>query len=201
MQPVTAHIEDPTPSHPDVTALRLRRGSRDLTWSEVLGGLQTDSQLRQALSTVLAESSLEAFFWETVPVSRGSRDQTFRSVLVPAPSLARVPVDSYSFAGPLAGATSPDVRTFPNLGRDAQLVVPAPATDPATHSHLAVFLRNAPSAQVHRLWQAVGSAVDQWLSTSIEPVWVSTSGAGVAWLHVRLDRRPKYIMYAPFRRL
>ena len=34
---------------------------------------------------------------------------------------------------------------------------------------------------------------------SDRPLWLSTSGAGVAWLHVRLDDRPKYIQHAPYR--
>jgi hypothetical protein len=31
------------------------------------------------------------------------------------------------------------------------------------------------------------------------PEWLSTAGAGVSWLHVRLDDRPKYYGYAPYR--
>ena len=31
------------------------------------------------------------------------------------------------------------------------------------------------------------------------PVWLSTAGGGVAWLHVRLDDRPKYYSYAPYK--
>jgi len=30
-------------------------------------------------------------------------------------------------------------------------------------------------------------------------VWLSTAGAGVPWLHVRLDDRPKYYHYGPYR--
>jgi len=29
--------------------------------------------------------------------------------------------------------------------------------------------------------------------------WLSTSGLGIAWLHVRLDERPKYYTHAPYR--
>ena len=32
-----------------------------------------------------------------------------------------------------------------------------------------------------------------------EPIWFSTSGSGVAWLHFRLDSRPKYYTYKPFK--
>ena len=31
------------------------------------------------------------------------------------------------------------------------------------------------------------------------PTWVSTEGSGVAWLHARLDARPKYYHHAPYR--
>jgi hypothetical protein len=36
---------------------------------------------------------------------------------------------------------------------------------------------------------------------SAKPVWLSTAGGGVAWLHVRLDDRPKYYAHAPYRRV
>ncbi len=32
-----------------------------------------------------------------------------------------------------------------------------------------------------------------------KPVWLSTAGAGVSWLHVRLDDKPKYYGHAPYR--
>ena len=32
-----------------------------------------------------------------------------------------------------------------------------------------------------------------------DPIWFSTSGSGVAWLHFRLDSRPKYYTYKPFK--
>ncbi len=34
---------------------------------------------------------------------------------------------------------------------------------------------------------------------SDRPIWLSTAGGGVAWLHVRLDSTPKYYGYAPYR--
>ncbi len=34
---------------------------------------------------------------------------------------------------------------------------------------------------------------------SDKPVWLSTAGGGVPWLHVRLDNRPKYYSYRPYR--
>jgi len=34
---------------------------------------------------------------------------------------------------------------------------------------------------------------------SSRPVWLSTAGGGVSWLHVRLDDRPKYYHHAAYR--
>jgi hypothetical protein len=47
----------------------------------------------------------------------------------------------------------------PNLGRTAQLVVPRELVAPRVYAHLLSFLRNAPAAQVHALWQCVAETV------------------------------------------
>ena len=52
--------------------------------------------------------------------------------------------------------------------------------------------------QQHALWQSVGEAMARRVGA--KPVWLSTAGAGVSWLHVRLDDRPKYYGYVPYMR-
>ncbi len=83
------------------------------------------------------------------------------------------------------------------LGRDAILVVPCSEAPPEAYGHLAAFSRDAPAEQQHAFWKLVGESVASRLST--KPVWLSTAGAGVSWLHVRLDDRPKYYGHAPYR--
>jgi hypothetical protein len=119
-------------------------------------------------------------------------------VLIEAPALAAVPPDAETFAGHFGAGDG--VVTFPNLGGDALLVVPEPAADGAAdaYPHLAAFLRRGPARQVRALWRATAAAVLDRLDDS--PLWLSTSGTGVAWLHVRLDRRPKYYQHGPYRR-
>ena len=121
------------------------------------------------------------------------------SMLARAPALADARADVSPFAVPLVGARAPVVRAFRNLGGDATLVVPAPSEDPRGYPHLAAFLRAAPRAQAHALWQTVGGAVETWLLTRGRTVWVSTAGLGVSWLHVRLDTRPKYVKWPAYR--
>ena len=69
---------------------------------------------------------------------------------------------------------------------------------PSVFAHLAAFVRGAPAQQRHVLWQRVADAMMRRLSG--QPVWLSTAGAGVSWLHVRLDDRPKYYSFSEYRR-
>ena len=70
-------------------------------------------------------------------------------------------------------------------------------------AHFASFLRGGSREQTHELLRAVGAAVDARMSEvddGARPLWVSTSGSGVSWLHVRLDERPKYYTFQPYAR-
>ena len=49
------------------------------------------------------------------------------------------------------------------------------------------------------VWAEAGRAITRWRNERGDPVWFSTSGLGVTWVHLRLDERPKYITYAPYR--
>jgi len=58
-------------------------------------------------------------------------------------------------------------------------------------------VRNAPAPQVHALLQRL--AREALARLSDRPLWISTAGMGVYWLHVRLDSRPKYYRHAPYK--
>ena len=89
------------------------------------------------------------------------------------------------------------VVAFDNLGGDATLVVPCPLASPDAYAHLAAFVRKAPAPQVHALFRRV--AEESLARLSARPLWLSTAGMGVYWLHVRLDARPKYYRHAPYK--
>jgi len=174
-------------------------GEAALSWAEVMAGLVTDAALRTALTEAILGVPFAAVYWEARPVAVGDREEAFECVVLDAPGLARERADLRPFAQPLGGARAPEVRAFANLSGDAELVVPAPGDDAGGYPHLAAFLRRAPAEQVHALWTEVGHAVTRWLATRGSRVWVSTAGLGVAWLHVRLDSRPKYVKWAAYR--
>jgi len=94
------------------------------------------------------------------------------------------------------------VVSFPNLRGDAIMIVPAQAEKVAedAYPHLAAFVRKGPEEQKDNLWRKLGESLTSRLDeVQRKPVWVSTHGGGVSWLHIRLDSRPKYYTYTPFK--
>ncbi len=171
----------------------LTAGSRvgvPVRYSEVLRCWQHDHIFRAFFIALLADSSLLSYRWETPPITKRTADQEFKFVLIEAPDLDVEP-DAQAFAEHFPVPDKDEsVVTFPNLRNDAVLVVPCPLGPQSAYAHLGAFIRTAPDAQRHQLWCRVGMAMEARLGT--EPVWLSTAGLGVSWLHVRLDSRPKY---------
>jgi hypothetical protein len=168
--------------------------SRPATVGEVIRAWQGDASFRSLFNALLAGAPYSAFRWETPPVTVSTAARPFEFVLLDSPSLARTP-DPEAFAEHFADAVE-GVATFPNLGRDAIMVAPCQIGEPSAYGHLAAFVRLAPEVQRHRLWQSVGEAMAGRIGD--KPVWLSTAGAGVSWLHVRLDDHPKYYGFRPY---
>jgi hypothetical protein len=170
------------------------RDERVASFSDVVGALASDAELRDVLTTALAHVPYRGFKWETPAVTRETIHRPFECVALDSPYLADE-VDPQSFGEHFVDDEL--VVTFPSLGRDAILVAPCPRAPHTTYGHLAAFVRSAPPEQQHALWQRVG--VEMAARIGSRPVWLSTAGGGVAWLHVRLDDRPKYYGHAPYR--
>jgi len=174
----------------------LRIAARRATVTDVLRGWEHDEAFRSFFNSLLAGSPYRAFRWETPAVTSATLSQPFEFVLLDSPGLARSP-DPQPFVEYFQHARD-SVAVFANLGGDATMVVPTPVASSDAYGHLAAFTRLAPESQRDALWQAVGKAMVERISET--PVWLSTAGAGVSWLHVRLDDRPKYYGFAPYRR-
>ncbi len=159
--------------------------------------LASDPDFARFYTQLLAGSEFPAFFWELPALTLGTLDQPAEFVLMDAPALSRAMVDSSPFDATFAAAGTESVVSFTNLSGDALLVAPRPNVALATYAHLASFLRDAPASQILALWQCVARTFAGAISET--PLWISTSGLGVIWLHVRLDQVPKYYTHAPYR--
>lgn len=168
---------------------------KPLTFCGFYDALRADPEVRERLSSYLGELPYKAIQWETPSVTREILDDPFEFVVIDSPSLAQVNPDPTAFAEHFHEPDS--VVGFSNLGGDAYLVAPTPASEYGNYSHLLAFLRSGRWAVIDRLWQRVGEVFESIVGPA--PLWVSTAGMGVHWLHIRFDSRPKYYRYAPYR--
>lgn len=171
-------------------------GDQQIIYSEVIELWQHDHSFRSFFISLLTETPMTAYFWETPPISQATVNKVFEFVLVNSPRLFLVHPNQSDFKRHFASTTEA-VTSFPNLGKDALLIVPCPIAELSAYPHLASFVRKAPQSQQHLLWQTVGYELQQRLTQ--QPIWVSTSGLGVYWLHIRLDSSPKYYTFKPYK--
>lgn len=165
------------------------------SFADVIGAWRSDPVFRAEFNDWLAEAPYPAFRWETPSVTTATITRSFEFVLLDTPGLAPHP-DPDAFAEHFQDPSNDGVVEFKNLGGDATLIVPLPLAPASAYGHLASFVREAPAQQRDTLWRLVGDAMTRRLGR--KPVWLSTAGAGVSWLHVRLDARPKYYHFKPY---
>jgi hypothetical protein len=175
---------------------RMLDGATPLTVCEVIDRWQTDEPFVTAWCRLLAESPFTAYRWETPASYPAAWHQAFECVLLDAPHL-QVRADRQTFAEHFPRADATGIVSYASLGGDTVLISPAPLDSAASYPHLAAFLRTAPIAQQLGLWRHIGQQMAAL--TTQQPRWLSTAGGGVAWLHVRIDPRPKYYGYAPYK--
>ena len=174
--------------------ISIQRDTSPVSYAKTIQAWREDVTFRSFFIDLLMASPYSAFRWETPPITAETANRPFEFVLINSPSLSRPP-DRQTFAQHFQAQQS--IVTFQNLGKDALLVVPCPNDSSMNYSHLGAFTQQAPRAQQQELWTAVGEAMANRLDT--QPIWLSTAGGGVAWLHVRIDNYPKYYHHQPYR--
>lgn len=177
-----------------------------LEWAQTLSvDHQSGEDARQGFNAVIEECPFKAVFFETKGCDKFTANEQFEFVLLDAPGLKSFAkrADGHAFKEHFSKQRgNPYAVSFTNLGGDACLVSPKPFSGVdrnAAYGHIAAFCRNAPKAQVSQLWKL---AATKYLEYIIMPrkVWLSTNGMGVAWMHLRMDSRPKYYQYTPFKK-
>ena len=177
--------------------VRLEVDGELLSFAGWLDALAGNREAAVEYNAIVAAAPFSAFFWEHPPLTSDRLDAPVEFVQLDAPRLTRLRGDPSPFAAPFAAAEGEKIVRFANLGGDAELVAPRPVANEPAYPHLAAFVRRAPPDTIRSFWRTVALAVRERLGA--QPLWVSTSGLGVAWLHVRLDSVPKYYQYLPYR--
>jgi hypothetical protein len=188
----TVQRDQPGSNH----SLRLRfyAGDECLSYADFIRALAEYAGFRELIQEEMRAAPFVAFRWETPPLTATTIEQPFACLLHDSPGLdvQADPTDFQTYFQP-----GVEVVSFENLGADALLVVPCPISKSANYSHIGAFHRSAPHSQQHAFWIAVAQAVLARIGS--QPLWLSTAGGGVDWLHMRLDKRPKYYRHLPWR--
>lgn len=166
-----------------------------LSYSQVIELWQHSTPFRHFFNGILVNAPFPAFFWEVAPINKQELEKPFEFVLVNSSILPQVVADPQAFQEYFHSDQL--VVDFWNLGKDARLIVPTPRAETSCYPHLAQFVRNAPAEQIDAFWQRVGEVYAASLHE--QPLWLSTAGLGVSWLHLRLDIRPKYYRYEGYK--
>ena len=195
------------------------------TWAEMVSqAADASDSVISGLNHAIRSAPFSAVFFETPPVvNMTASSQQFEFVLMDAPDLQAVATDRpdrSAFAQQFERAKishnkdgdtimdddSDVVVAFDSLRGDARLIAPQPiAENHKCYAHLASFVRQAPGPQVAAVWRRAAHEYLQRLAAQQAqqqaPIWFSTSGMGVYWLHFRLDSVPKYYTYEPYKKL
>lgn len=174
----------------------IEKENSPLSYKDVIHLWEQSESFRDYYIDLMLNSPFSAYRWETPQISLRNVDKPFEFVMLDSPGLERES-NPQSFLEYFQGKPSGSVVRFQNLRKDAILVVPGPAEESDCYNHIGSFTKHAPRSQQHELWMLVGNSIQERLSDT--PVWVSTVGAGVPWLHIRLDDRPKYYSYKLYR--
>lgn len=172
-----------------------RANGTALTFADVIALWRSDAAFRAFWTQCLRDVSFAACCWECPPLTPRAMRRPFECVVVDSPALIDSAADLMPFAAHFR--LREPVAVFDNLGRDAVLIAPCPTSAHTDYAHLASFLATAEVAQIDAFWKALGDTAA--LHRGEHPLWISTAGLGVAWLHVRLDRQPKYYRHPAYR--
>ena len=179
-----------------IIRLQIESEGEFLTFVTFLNLLFESPEFLDSWINTLQSIPFDAFRWETPALTTTSQHNPFECVFINSPGLAPSP-EPATFQEHFNLAGDAEEAVFRNLGGDTTLIAPCPIGDPTDYRHLAVFVRRAPEAQVRSFWKRVAMVTKEHIGSV--PVWLSTAGAGVYWLHVRLDPRPKYYGHSPYR--
>jgi hypothetical protein len=156
-------------------------------WGELFRG----DFARSLIAVAQQHADGGAFFWECASFQPGDLESPFICEILPGRLSHEADGSSFAEHG-IFDSGSP--AAFTNLSGDSMLIAPrllSRDADQSKYAHLSAFLSGATAAEVAALWQSVGNTAKRLMDDG-QTFWMSTHGGGVPWLHVRLDRRPKY---------
>ncbi|MCE8163486.1 MAG: hypothetical protein I3273_06620 [Candidatus Moeniiplasma glomeromycotorum] len=143
-----------------------------------------------------ANSKFPAYFWKCPPVSHKTLGKTFELVVIKSETLNNIQQNYSSFQEHFGKSQDNQVVSFSSPSGNL-LVCPVPKGT-ADYKNISQFTKNAPLEQQQALWKEVADKLIKELKKDADaPRWLNTEGTGVPYLHVRIDKTPKFYSNYP----
>lgn len=173
-------------------------------WGEIFSQCGNKIFIDGFINSMTNSNPFGEFYLEFNPITYSSINNTiFEFVLIKTNGFAPK-ADIYTFGQELLDTDSNEIISFPNPSNTAILVVPCynhsnPIDD---YLHIGTFMRSKCYKQKKNLVKMMfGLYFDSSKSNSNpnQKLWLSTHGKGVGWLHVRIDKTPRYISWNQYK--
>lgn len=207
---------DVSSSHQNATKFKIHESSdpnsrKQITFQQFLKKLNSSKTFRNQFKTTITSvyPSYPFVFFESPPVNADSiKTKMYEFVLVSTGTFHHVGTDYGAFRDKFDSERCKNnglnACEFPNLGNDAIMVTPK-GVEGETHrekyTNLMSFLREGDEEEIDGFLKLVGVSAEKRVDEmgSLD-TWISTSGLGISWLHLRLDSRPKYYTYRDYKK-
>jgi len=189
---------------------KISKNGKQLTFQEVFDNWSDSHDFRTLFTEIIKnahdEHNFPGVFFESPPVQIKDVDSNYEFVLVKTGAFVSAKAERgfRDFKDKIEDDSCRDGEleacSFGNLSGDAKLVIPR-GRDGERKQHkytdIMNFILRGDPKEVDDFWKATGNACKERISD--RPMWISTCGTAVDWLHLRLDSRPKYYSYRPYK--
>lgn len=152
--------------------------------------LISSENFRNEIINIFIDSQFTDVFWEFPQYSANTSNNLAEFMLIESFPFGQA--DSSSFAEHLKNKEDNQVVIFKNLSGDTKLIaINSHNTGNQTFCHIMEFMKKTSYENKHNLLIKIGKEMIIY-TNSTKPVYLSTHGHGVPWLHVRICSKPKY---------
>ena len=168
-------------------------------WKDILGKTP-NRKFQKEFINILKNSPYNSYYFQTPNIR--SLNDPIEFVLIKSETLHKKTADWTKYKEYMK--RKPRNRTslsFDNLSGNTKLVVPFNKKENIKYGHLKDFILNASKEEIRDILLKVGEEVENYKNNSItneKPLFLSTHGDGVPWLHFRIESSPIYYLYKPY---
>ena len=162
---------------------------------DFFNSLVNNEIFRNEIIQIFKKSKFENVYWEFPPYYKTTTQSKAQFVFMSTSSFGKA--DSENFKEHLSNRETGEIVVFNNLSGDTKLISIASKNNNDMFCHIMQFMKNAPSEYKHNLLIKIGCEMLKY-SNSTSPIYLSTHGHGVSWLHIRICNRPKYYTYKEY---